>query len=75
LTGKKRNRIFAARKRGKKKREWSGKKEEKQTLKNKKNKVCETEKGFYLCSPKRKGRRKANNRKRFPGKKMKSERC
>ena len=31
---------------------------EKEASKNKKNKVCKFKKGFYLCSPKRRGRKK-----------------
>jgi hypothetical protein len=48
--------TFAARKRGKKRRErGSGKKA---SFKKIKNKVCKEEKGFYLCSPKTRGRKK-----------------
>jgi hypothetical protein len=37
--------------------EKRGKAGKKRQTKNKKNKVCKFKKGFYLCSPKRKGRK------------------
>jgi len=68
LTVNYKNHIFAARYEGREKRGRNGEKGKRKIIKNK---VCKIKKGFYLCSPKRKGQKTKSFGSDFRGIKLK----